>query len=142
MKLTRFISRAKIKDGKLILVNERYFRALLSRYDDTDKVRVIIEKDRGTRSKKQNAYYWGLVLPTIGAHVGELSEDLHEIMKSRFLRRKRVWRGGDITVLQTTTKLTTDEMAEYISQVIQEGAELGVVVPDPDPDLVARRQAS
>ena len=85
MKLTRFISRASLKDGKLVLDNPRWFRTCLLKYDDTDKVRITIEKERGTRSQKQNKYYWGVVLALIAEYMGEQPEDLHEIFKAKFL---------------------------------------------------------
>ncbi len=138
MKLTRFISRASLKDGKLVLDNPRWFRTCLLKYDDTDKLRIIIEKERGTRTKKQNAYYWGIVLQYIAAYMGEQPEDLHEIFKAKFLKRKRMWRGAEQTILASTTKMNSDEFGEYIDRCIQEGAELGVVVPmaDKNYDLI------
>lgn len=131
-KLTTFVSHGKIQAGKLVLDNDRYFRNMICGYEDTDKVRITVEKERGTRSQNQNKYYWGKVLPEIGKHIGERVEDLHDIFRSRFLRRKRVWRGGEITMVRSTSELTSDEFAEYLQQIIQEGAELGVVVPDAD----------
>jgi hypothetical protein len=73
-----------------------------------------------------------VVLEYIGAHMGEHPEDLHEIFKARFLKRKKLWRGGEITILTSTTKLRSDEFGQYIERCIQEGAELGVVVPPAD----------
>lgn len=131
-KLTRFVSRGKLKDGKLVLDNERWFRTMLLKYEDTDKLRIIVEKERGTRSLRQQGYYWGIVLKYIAAHVGEHAEDLHEILKAKFLKRRRVWRGADLTILASTTKLNSIEFGEYIERCIQEGAELGVVVPMAD----------
>ena len=139
-KLATFVSHGSIKDGKLVLDNPPYFRTILSGYEDTPKVRITIEKQRGARSKRANNYYWGVVLPLIGAHMGERTEDLHEIMKARFLKTKRVWRGGEITILKSTSQLTTDEFGEYIEQVIQEGAELGVIIPMADKEYRVHEQ--
>lgn len=132
MKLTRFISRGSLVSGKLILDNSRWFRTCLLKYDDTDKLRIIIEKERGTRSQKQNRYYWGCVLEDIAQYMGEQPEDLHEIFKAKFLKRKRMWRGAEQTILASTTKMNSDEFGEYIERCIQEGAELGVVVRKAD----------
>src|SRR3990167_1276457 len=140
MKFLRFISKGKLKNGKLILDNPRWFRTCLLKYDDTEKIRIVVEKERGARSKRANNYYWGVVLPLIAAHIGETSEDLHEIFKSKYLRKKRVWRGGEITILQSTTKLNSIEFGEYIERVIQEGAELGVVVPFADKEYRVHEQ--
>ena len=64
--------------------------------------------------------------------MGERPEDLHEIFKARFLLHKRLWRRGEIVIGRSTAELTSEEFGEYIEQCRQEGAELGVVVPDPD----------
>lgn len=138
MKLRRFVSRGEIKNGKLVLDNPAWFRTCLFKYEDTKKIKVILEKERGTRSQKQNRYYWGVVLDVIGSYMGEQPEDLHEVFKAKFLRRKRVWRGAEQTILASTSKLNSEEMGEYIERCIQEGAELGVVVPiaDKNYDLI------
>ena len=139
-KLTTFTSRGSIKDGRLVLDNEHHFKGYISLYEDTPKVRIIVEKERGTRTKQQNRYYWGIVLSLIAEHMGERPEDLHEILKSKYLRRKRVWRGGEITILRSTADLTSDEFGEYIDQCIQEGSELGVVIPMPDKEWQVHEQ--
>ena len=139
-RLNTFVSHGSIKDGKLVMNNDHYFLGMIQGFEDTNKVRITIEKERGTRSQNQNRYYWGVVLPVIAEHMGERVEDLHEVFKSRFLRKKRVWRGGEITILRSTSELTSDEFAEYLSQVIQEGAELGVVVPEADKEWVTHEQ--
>ena len=130
-KLTRFVAKGEIKDGVLVYANERYVRTIIQGYEDTAKVRVVIERERLNRTKKQNNYYWfGLGL--IAEHCGYTTDELHEVFKARYLKTKRVWRGADITVLRSTTELTSDEFGEYIDRIIQEGAELGVVIPMAD----------
>lgn len=139
-KLSTFISRGSIKDGKLVLDNDRYFRTILLSYEDTPKVRITIEKERGTRTLRQNNYYWGIVLKYIAEYIGEREEDLHEIFKAKFLKSRRQWRGAEMTILKSTSDLTSDEFGIYIDRVIQEGAELGVVVPMADPDYYVKEQ--
>ena len=131
-KLTRTVFKASIKDGVLVYDNDRYARTIISKYEDEPKVRIIVEKERGTRTLKQQAYYWGVVLKYIAEYMGEREEDVHEIMKSKFLRKRRVWRGSELTILKSTTELTSDEFGVYIERVIQEGSELGVEIPMAD----------
>lgn len=132
MRLDRFRTRGSLKDGKLVLDNPKWFRFMLGKYEDMKDVVVSIERARLNRTKKQNNYYWGCVLEDIGKHVGEHPEDLHEIFKAKFLRRKRLWRGQELVTLGSTSKLTSDEFGEYIQRCIQEGAEMGVVVREAD----------
>ena len=131
-KLTSNTFRGSLKDGKLCFDNEAYFRTILSKYEDCPKVRIVIEKERGTRTRNQNRYYWGIVLKYISEYVGEREEDLHEIFKAKFLKKRRVWRGAEITILKSTTELTSDEFGIYINRVIQEGNDLGVIIPEAD----------
>lgn len=134
-----FTHYARIEKGRLILNNPRYFKGMIQLLADTN-VRVIVERIKNIRTNQQNKYYWGVVLYLIAQHTGYLDEELHEVMRAKFLKKKRVWRGGEMTVLQSTTELTTDEFAEYIEQVRQEGAELGIEIPDPDKNWSVKEQ--
>ena len=66
-----------------------------------------------TRSQKQNAYYWGVVLKTIGAELGYLPDEVHQLMQKEFLKYEHL---GEIFV-KSTTKLNTKEMEEYLANV-------------------------
>lgn len=139
-KLTHVTFRASIKNGVLVYDNERYMRTLISNYADTDKVRVIVEKERGTRSRRANNYLWGVVYPLIAEYMGETPEDVHEIMRSKFLRTKRIWRGGELTILKSTTQLTSLEFGEYVERIIQEAAGLGISIPIADKEYRVHEQ--
>jgi hypothetical protein len=41
------------RELKLVLDNESWFKTMLHKYDDEEKVRVSIERERGTRTNKQ-----------------------------------------------------------------------------------------
>lgn len=139
--LKSFIHHGEIKGGKLILDNPRYWKGMVQMFDDA-KVRIILEKVRGTRTNRQNRYYWGVVLELIAHHTGYLPEDVHEIMKSKFLRTKKVWRTGEITVLKSTAELTSDEFTQYIEQVRVEAGEMEIEIPDPDKDWSVKEEFS
>lgn len=130
-KLDTFTAHGELKGGKLVLSNERYFRGNLAYFEDC-KVRVIVERLKNSRSKDQNNYYWGVVLPEIATHTGFSAEELHDVFKSKYLKDKRVWRGGNITVLKSTTALSTGEFAEYLQNVILEAGEMEIAIPEAD----------
>lgn len=134
-----FTHYGKIRNGKLIPNNARYFKGMVSLFADTN-VKIIVEKIKDIRSNRQNRYYWGVVLYLIGQHTGYLPEDLHEIFKSKFLKTKRLWRGGEITTLRSTAELETDEFTEYIEQVREEGADMGIEIPDPDKNWYVKEE--
>ena len=137
--LKTFVHHGEIKGGKLILDNPRYWKGMVMGFADA-KVRIVLEKVRGTRTQKQNRYYWGVVLELIAEHTGYLAEEVHEVMKSKFLRQKKVWRGGEITVLRSTSDLTSDEFGEYIEQVRAEGAEMEIDIPLADKDYYVKEE--
>lgn len=130
-KLDTFVAFGKIENGKLVLKNDRYFRGMIAFFTDCP-VRVVIERVKRGRSSNQNAYYWGVVLPEIALHTGHAAEELHEIFKAKYLKRKHVWRGGEILTIKSTTDLTTGEFAEYLSNVLLEAADLGIEIPEAD----------
>ena len=91
-------------------------------------IKVEITPIKGTRSQKQNAYYW-LILEIIGDEMGEPKEIVHEIMREKFLR--------DMSELgpynRSTTDLDTAEMVTYTDNV-RAFAEsfLNIITPDPE----------
>ena len=56
---------------------------------------------------------------------------LHEIFKSKFLRKRRFWRGNTLTTIGSTSSLSLKEMSDFISAIILEANELGIEVPPP-----------
>lgn len=130
-KLDHFSFSAKLVKGDIVPNSPRYAHGMLSLHDDCNVV-VHIDRKRSTRNKAQNAYYWGVVLPSIAESVGHTPSELHDIFKSRFLRSKKVWRGSEITTLKSTSALSIGEMSEYLQNVILEAAELGIQVPEAD----------
>lgn len=136
--LDTFTSRAELKSGKLILDKPSYFKGMLMQFSDC-KVRVVVERLKKEKSRQQRGYYWGVVLPIIAEHVGHTPERLHDIFKQKYLLEKVLWRGGDIHIPKSTEELTSNEYAEYVSNIILEASELGIVVPEPDKELAVRR---
>lgn len=83
-------------------------------------VEVVVRKVRDRRSLEANKYYWGVVLTTFGDSTGYDPEELHQVLKERFLS------GG------STSELDAGEFAEYMDKVIQLAAENDCVIPMPD----------
>ena len=133
-KLTTFIARASIKDGKLELDNSRYFKGMIGTFDDEPKVRLIVEKERGNKTNNQLRYLYGVVYKLICEHTGFHENELDAAMKSKYLRTKMQWRGGELTIIRDKRNLTSEEMGEYIQRVCEEGSELGVIIPPADKD--------
>lgn len=127
----RLVHYGQLKDGKLVLDNTSWFTGMLSLFDDT-KVSVLVERRKNSKSKEQQGYLWGVVYPHIAQYTGYTPEELHDVFKAKFLKKKRKWRGMDMVTVSSTEGLTTGEMAEFITNVVMEAAEMSIVVPDPD----------
>lgn len=127
---TRLVALGSLKGGKLFFNKARWVRGMLAQYSDCD-ITVTFEKKRKNRSKEQMGYLWGVVYPTISEHTGHSPEELHAIYKTKFLKKKAHWRGADITVLNSTSRMTSNEMAEFITNIIQDAGEMEIEVPEP-----------
>lgn len=69
------------------------------------------------RSLAANRYYWGVVIKELQKHTGIDTEDLHEVLKFRF-NKKKVDITGDTTEIGASTKgLTSEEFIKYIEKV-------------------------
>jgi len=100
---------------------------------------ITIRLYHKTRSLEQNAYYWGIVLPTIQSfirdHRGDdySCEDVHEWYREQYLESRPVTiKGKTVIARPSTTKLSTKEFSDYLELVIHHAAENGIVIPPPD----------
>ena len=83
----------------------------------------IIER-KSKRSNDQNSRYWKL-LTELGRHIGYTSDEMHDILRFKFLRSKIEIEGEPLPLLKSTTKLTMAEMAEYQNNIERWGNDMG-----------------
>ncbi len=107
-------------------------------------VTVTFERPYEKRTDAQNRYYWGVVLTIIGNHTGNATEDLHEVIKAKFLPRKFITLGGrEIEIDKSTKKLSVQEFTQYLDLVrAWAGQELGIEFPDLESTTTRTRQVS
>lgn len=89
------------------------------------------------RSNNQNRYYRGVVVKIISEHTGFTPEEVHELLKYRFLRTYETLstKNGDKEFERTksTTELTTSAFEIFMSDVrMWASIELGLYIPDPN----------
>lgn len=137
-KLSSITHFGKLLKGQIVLDNGRWFKGTLSGFDDCD-IKLTVERRRGARTEKMNHYYFGVIIETVAEKTGYLPQEAHEVLKSKFLRTKLVWRGGEITTVRSTASLTVDEFSEYMMQCIQEAADLGISIPPPDQEFRVKK---
>ena len=83
-----------------------------------------------TRSQRQNAYYWGVVLKTIGDDIGYLPEEIHQLMAKEFLSYEK---SPGERFVRSTASLNTAEFETYLENVRRFAAtDLGINVPEPN----------
>jgi hypothetical protein len=134
-----------VKDGTINLPSR--FREWVLRAYEGKEIRVTVKEYRDTRSDRQNAYYWGVVVPHLVAGFVSLGnswlnpqnkehqEMIHEILKERFLANgvELVMGSEVIKTKPTTTKADTMEMHQFIERVRMFAMEtMGVYVPEPN----------
>jgi hypothetical protein len=117
----------------LVLRDETAWKVYLAKLPEGEEIRLRVMRKERTRSVKQNAWYWGCILPIFAEHTGHTVEEIHEIMKRLFLQRKIVsYRGREIPMPGSTSNLSVQEFSEYCERVRAEAASLGLNIPDPD----------
>jgi ribosomal protein L39E len=80
--------------------------------------RVELKEDRDNRSNNQNKYYWGVVIKTLSDETGFTPDEMHEVLKRKFLKYcKALPNGEQVEVTESTTDLDTKEFEEYMEQI-------------------------
>lgn len=133
-----------VQNGKINLPSN--FRDWVLKAFEGKEIRVTVKEYRMTRSNRQNAYYWGVVIPHMVAGFVSLGnnwlnpenkehqEMVHEILKDRFLSNGQEIIVGKETVKTrpTTTTANTLEMHDFIERIKLFAHEtMGILIPDP-----------
>ncbi|HEY9874610.1 MAG TPA: hypothetical protein V6D12_14315 [Candidatus Obscuribacterales bacterium] len=92
------------------------------------------------RSNSQNRYYWGVIVEILSEHTGFTREEMHEILKHKFLKTFGIMNTNngpqEFERTKSTTELSTKEMEEFLSQVrVWASAELGCWIPEPNEEV-------
>jgi len=89
-----------------------------------------------TRSQRQNRYYWGVVLKTIGDVLGYEPEETHQIFAEMFLSYEK----DNRKFVRSTATLKTNDMEDYLERVRRFAAmelSINVQLPnEPERELV------
>ena len=95
------------------------------------RVDVEIRRRKSKRSLRQNAYWWGVVIPMLAEHCGYSGEEMHDALKAKFLGREDLERG--LMRIGSTAALSAADFAALVDRVVLWAAEdLGVIIPLPN----------
>lgn len=118
--------------------------ATVTRLPKDKSWKVIISHYREDRSARQNKALFGHCYAILGRETGYLVSDLHAVFCSKFFGTT-VREVMGTSYEQPTRTTTTDEygkrslidtktFSEFYAMVEQQAAEIGVVIPPPDPN--------
>ena len=85
---------------------------------------ILIKERADSRSIEQNSRLWELYT-SVGNYLGYSADEVHDLMGYKFLLIEK-WVGRDkITKVQSTTKLSVKDMAEYQEKIEAWASHLG-----------------
>jgi NinB protein len=98
------------------------------------RVEIKIQKLKSTRSVQQNRLWW-LYVDILHKELGYHKEEMHEILKFKFLKKELVNEstGEILTYIGSTAKLSKSEFIELVDRLIQWSAEtFNIILPLPN----------
>jgi hypothetical protein len=121
----------KIEHGKLKLEQRREFDLYCCRLEGK-AVDLVLEKHKTTRSNQQSRYLNGVVYKIIADELGYSRDQVHDLLRYKFLR-KEDGRTPGLYTITSTAKLSKDEFSEYIEEIKKFSMEfLNCYIPSPD----------
>jgi hypothetical protein len=118
----------KAEQGKLVLDRPDRFKEYLLTLEKKE-IEVIVGIIKKPRSKKENRYYWGVVINLLSETTGYNEDEMHDALKMLFLKDET----REIPTLRSTTLLTTVEFEEYLSKIRTWASQiLHCYIPEPN----------
>lgn len=134
---SEIVASGTLRNGKVTIRDRGVFEDGLATMPDGE-VFVRVERPRATRSLKQNAFYWGVLIQGLSEHTGYTPDEMHEFLKMKFIpKRLAVAKGNgeivdELVIGGTTTKLDTIDFTDYCAEIQRWAAEeLDLVLEDP-----------
>lgn len=118
--------------------------AFIDALPETKDWQIEIKQYRHARTLSQNAALWACAYPPLMEYMGERGDKAKERLHEYFCGEYFGWvkpKLGQSRPRRTTTTnergerdvLDTVQMSDFYAFIQQRGAEIGVMVPDPDP---------
>ena len=97
---------------------------LFGSLDPTKFYDVSIKEHKDSRSIQQNKRYWALITE-MSSYLGHTTDEVHDLMRYKFLSYKELVGNEEITRVPSTTGLKIKAFNEYYDQVEQFAYGLG-----------------
>ena len=91
-------------------------RRLIGELDLSKAWEINVKEYDHQRSIQQNRKYWKLV-GELGSYLGYSTEEIHNMMKYKYLSYKEELLGDEVTVVPSTSNLSIKEFVNYLSRV-------------------------
>ena len=85
---------------------------------------IEVKEFKSNRSTAQNKRYWRLI-NELGSFLGYEPEEMHQMMKYKYLSYRQEMLGDEMVVIPTTSQLTIKEFIEYCNNVERFAVGLG-----------------
>jgi len=106
-----------VKNGKLILNNERRFNDNLNIFEGED-IEIRIKVRTNNRTTEQNSLYWKWI-NIMSEETGFTKEEMHELVKYKFLKRTSINnKGVEEVKLKSTTTLSVKEFTKLMDDIL------------------------
>lgn len=107
-------------------------------------IRVTVEEVRKKRSNKQNAYYWGVVVPAVHGMFLETGnvvdqDEVHEFLKrhvGKLTCKITDPNGHEATVTRSSAKEDTSEFEKYMEAIRSWAAQFDLEIPLPNEEEI------
>lgn len=132
----------RIEDGRFRR-NTKLIKQAVQKFEGKE-VEIIIKRKNKQRSLPQNAFYWGVTIPTFQNLIleawGEIKsmEEIHEILKSQcnYEEKPNPTTGEVMKIPKSTTELTTAGWLEYEQKMKQFALDFfNATLPEPNKQL-------
>lgn len=118
----------KVEQGALTLDRPDKFKQYLLTLNKK-AVHIVVRKIQKPRSKKENRYYWGVVIKLLCETTGYNDDEMHDALRMLFLRDI----DKKIPTLRSTTSLTTVDFEEYLTKIREWAIQtLHCYIPEPN----------
>jgi hypothetical protein len=132
-----FTLTAERRQGRFRVRGWNRFLQVLKTWRDGEYT-VTIARKHATRSVDQNRLYWGVYVRTLSDYTGYSPDEMHEVLKAKFLPKRLAIADGngevqnEFVIGGSTTKLNVIEFGDYLAAIHDWAAQLGCVFPELD----------
>jgi hypothetical protein len=113
----------------LTKINLENLIAKLRELDFSKVYKVQVTERKPIRNLSQNDKYWA-ILEGLSDHLGYTKDELHELLKYKYLKYAKEIAGQPVVVVPSTSDLDTAQFAEYIENVLSFAQQFGCSFQD------------